>query len=162
MGTLKSNEITIGLVCSFKSDLIRADDRLSPLIPADGAIEKDRPWVCVAVENEQSMWAEITKTEKVGCHLPIRDKFRCYEIKFVYVEGKDNVWQDEPQYINGATFVGPNIAWCEASNEGLPARSRRAVSEEALDEIRNFLIDRGNQLYAKTPFVLELKCPQSK
>lgn len=42
-------EIKFGLVCSFIARKIVEDHLISCLRPEDGEVEKDRPFVCIAI-----------------------------------------------------------------------------------------------------------------
>ncbi len=116
MTQLTLQEIQPGLVSHLDQTMLSKDRAVLDTYP-----QKDtelRPFVCVAVEGDQSTWSPLTSTYRRE-RLKVEDDWR---------HGGIDMWRDRVCYLNdGANvYIGPTTSFIAASAEELTDEATRS------------------------------------
>lgn len=116
MAQLEREELQPGLVSHLDQTMLSNDPAVLDTYPQKST--ELRPFVCVAVNGEQSTWAPLTSTFRRE-RLEIKDQWR---------HGGIDMWRDRVCYLNdGAnTYTGPNASFLAASAQELTDRPTRS------------------------------------
>lgn len=135
---LNPDEIYEGLVYTFISEKLKPANGIEMKSETEESTGK-RPFVCVKLVGDVSYWAEITSQRKLNdngddLRLPVLKECRKTENNY----SKSSRWIDDPQYIHGCLYKGPNIAFCNAGDDTRGNGKRRYVSLEGVQRIKDF------------------------
>lgn len=134
--TLSVNEIKPGAVAILDSDALLRDNRIRKQWQQPFRLG---PFVCVHTEGGESAWFSLTTARN-----PMR-----LELRRAWLLDGSPHWRSVEQYLTDARkpYVGPNEAFCEASQKEIDYDSRhmrprispvglRAIIEESMKYVR--------------------------
>ena len=126
MSKLEPEEIVVGLVSHLDQTMLTNDPDIIDTYPQKTT--ELRPFVCVKVDGEKSVWAPLSSTYRRE-RLKIKDEWR---------QGGIDMWRNRRCYLNdGAnTYHGPNTSFIAASiNELTTPGTRSQMSLEGIDAV---------------------------
>lgn len=141
MSNLKPEEIYVGLVYSFVSGKISSDPNIKMISQTTTDSVDNRPFVCIAIEGDDSLWAEVSTQKKTDggggdLRLEILPEWKKTENNFV------NKWCTADQYIHGCLYKGPSSSFCLTGNDILEKGKRRFVTKDGVKNIRKFFSEK--------------------
>lgn len=143
---LERDEVAVGVVANFDVDFLNDCQAIQkPASPTPPG--RPRPFVCVQVQGDRSVWAPLTTQEKGatsdgdGHRLPIKPEWREYGTE---------AWQRGDTYLNdgSTTYLGHSDAFVEASSaaDTYHRKTRRWISKDGVSAILERIRARGGQL----------------